>query len=71
MIAAGAGAGVLPCFVGDIRADLTRVGEPIRELDVDLWVLTHPDMRHAARVRAFTNHVGGQLVKLRKRLEGA
>ncbi|MGD0723251.1 MAG: LysR family transcriptional regulator [Roseiarcus sp.] len=71
MIAAGAGAGVLPCFVGDSRADLTRFGEPIRELDVDLWVLTHPDMRHAARVRAFTDHVGGQLMKLRKRLEGA
>lgn len=69
-IAAGAGAGVLPCFLGTGRDDLARVGDPIRELDVDLWVLTHPDMRHAARVRAFTDYVGAQLVKLRKRLEG-
>jgi DNA-binding transcriptional LysR family regulator len=69
-LAAGAGAGVLPCFVGNIRADLVRIGDPIAELDVDLWILTHPDLRHSARVRAFTDHVGGELVKLRKTLEG-
>ncbi|WP_158816546.1 LysR family transcriptional regulator [Methylocapsa sp. S129] len=70
-IAAGAGAGVLPCFIGNSRADLTRIGAPIEELDVGLWILTHPDLRHSARVRAFTEHVGGELVKLRKALEGA
>ncbi len=70
-IAAGAGAGVLPCFIGNGRSDLTRIGEPIAELDVGLWILTHPDLRHSARVRAFTDYVGGELVKLRKVLEGA
>jgi DNA-binding transcriptional LysR family regulator len=70
-IASGAGAGVLPCFVGNPRADLTCIGEPIAALDLDLWILTHPDLRHSARVRAFTDYVGGELVKLRKTLEGS
>ena len=69
-IAAGAGAGVLPCFIGNSRTDLARIGDPIAELDVGLWILTHPDVRHSARVRAFTDYVGGELVKLRKILEG-
>jgi DNA-binding transcriptional LysR family regulator len=69
-IAASAGAGVLPCFIGNNRADLVRLPHPLTELDIDLWVLTHPDLRHSARVRAFTEYVGGELVKLRKTLEG-
>ena len=28
------------------------------------------DLRHSARVRAFTDYVGGELIKLRKVLEG-
>lgn len=70
-IAAGGGAGLLPCFVGDHRADLARFGEPLQELDIDLWILTHPDLRQAARVRAFMDVVGADLVKARKLLEGA
>ena len=69
-IAAGGGAGLLPCFVGDHRANLARIGEPIPEIDVDLWILTHPDLRHSARVRAFMDVVGADLVKSRKALEG-
>ncbi|HLH51620.1 MAG TPA: LysR family transcriptional regulator [Roseiarcus sp.] len=70
-IAAGGGAGLLPCFVGDHRADLARFGAPLRELDIDLWILTHPDLRQAARVRAFMDMVGADLAKARKLLEGA
>jgi DNA-binding transcriptional LysR family regulator len=70
-IAAGAGAAILPCYIGNARADLERIGDVIPEVDIDLWVLTHPDLRHSARVRAFTDYVGGELMKLRKALEGA
>ena len=63
-IAAGAGAGVLPCFIGNKCSDLTRIGEPILELDLGLWILTHPDLRHSARVRAFTDYVGGELAEI-------
>jgi DNA-binding transcriptional LysR family regulator len=46
------GLAVLPTYLADSNADLKRVGESISELAVDLWLLTHPDMRHTARVRA-------------------
>jgi DNA-binding transcriptional LysR family regulator len=69
-VAAGGGAGLLPCFVGDRRDDIARIGAPLSELDIDLWILTHPDLRQAARVRAFMDMVGADLVKARKLLEG-
>ena len=68
--AAGVGAAILPCFVGDRRPELVRVGDPQSELDVDLWILTHADLRHSARVRAFMDFAGAELVKMRKLIEG-
>ncbi len=52
-LAQGLGVGVLPCFVGDACTGLVRFGEPVAELDSELWILTHPDYRGLARVRAF------------------
>jgi DNA-binding transcriptional LysR family regulator len=67
---AGVGAALLPCFLGDPRPELGRVGDPLPELDVDLWILTHADLRHSARVRAFMELAGAELFKMRKVLEG-
>jgi DNA-binding transcriptional LysR family regulator len=50
-IRAGAGLGVLPCFVGDADAGLVRLTAPIEELTADYWLLQHPDMRTVPRVR--------------------
>lgn len=50
---AGAGLAVLPCYLADRDATLRRIGVPVRELAVDLWLLTHKDLRKAARIRAF------------------
>jgi hypothetical protein len=36
-----------------------------------LWLLTHPDLRHAARVRAFMDHAGTQLSRRRAVLSGS
>ncbi len=69
--ALGVGAAILPCFLGDPRPELSRVGAPLAELDVDLWILTHADLRHSARVRAFMELAGAELVKMRKIIEGA
>ncbi|HXW19035.1 MAG TPA: LysR family transcriptional regulator [Roseiarcus sp.] len=69
-IETGAGAGLLPCFVGDQHDDIVRIGGPLTELDIDLWILTHPDLRQAARVKAFMEIIGADLVKARKSLEG-
>ena len=62
---------MLPCLLGDRRPELTRVGPIQPELDVDLWILTHADLRHSARVRAFTELASAELAKVRKLIEGS
>ncbi len=53
-VQAGLGIGFLLCFLGDREKDLQRIAEPMDALDTQLWILTHPDLRRAARIRAFT-----------------
>jgi DNA-binding transcriptional LysR family regulator len=48
---------LLPCFLGDREKGLKRVGEPLKKLSTELWVLTHPDLRHTARVRALMTYI--------------
>lgn len=55
----GAGAGVLPCYLGDGEPALRRLHPPIDDLATDLWILTHPDLRGIARMKAFSDHVAG------------
>ena len=50
--AEGMGLTFLPCYVGDADSRLIRVSDPIEDLDMHLWVLTHPDLRNTARVRS-------------------
>lgn len=57
-VADGIGIAVLPRYLGDGDPRLVRLGEPIPELVNDLWLLTHPDLRRVARIRAFTEFVG-------------
>ena len=52
---AGLGLTILPCFQGDADPALVRVMDPPAELDTGLWLLTHPDLRRTARVRALTD----------------
>lgn len=49
---AGMGVAPLPCYRGDASENLVRVGPPFGHLDMELWVVTHPVLRHTARVRA-------------------
>lgn len=70
--AAGLGLAALPCYLGDVSADLVRIG-PGRLTDMpasDLWVLSHADLRRSARVRAFTDFVSHALTAERGRIEG-
>lgn len=69
-VAAGLGIGPLPCFSADANPALRRLSGPHPELGVDLWVLTHPDLRHAARVRVFMEHIAEAILPLRSRFEG-
>jgi DNA-binding transcriptional LysR family regulator len=68
--AAGAGLTLLPCYLGDLSSDLVRVRGPVKGGGTALWVLTHADLRHAARVRAFTEFAAARLAEHRALLEG-
>ena len=58
MLRTGIGVGMLPTFMEARHPELVAVSDPIPELSVPVWMLTHPDLRQTARVRAFMQHVG-------------
>ncbi|MBL8514856.1 MAG: LysR family transcriptional regulator [Betaproteobacteria bacterium] len=68
--AEGLGLALLPCFLGDSVKELRRVAPPDASLAADLWVLTHPDLRHTARVKAVFQMLHQELGKLAPRLRG-
>jgi DNA-binding transcriptional LysR family regulator len=63
MLRTGIGVGLLPTFMEAKHPDLVAVSEVIPELSVPVWMLTHPDLRQTARVRAFMEHVGDGLAQ--------
>jgi len=58
MLRTGVGVGVLPTFMEARHPELVAVSDILPELAVPVWMLTHPDLRQTARVRAFMQHVG-------------
>ena len=69
-VEAGIGIGFLPCFIADRRPGLVRLSEPDPELAADLWLLTHPDLRHSPRVRVFLDYMASELTRIRPFIEG-
>ena len=67
---AGMGLALLPCFMADPDPALRRVAPPVAEAASALWLLTHADLRHTQRVRAFMEHMGDALAARRDLLEG-
>ena len=67
---AGHGVAALPCVDGDEHPDLVRLAPPIDGFSMGIWLLTHPALRGAPRVRAFMQRIGIALDELRPRLEG-
>ena len=55
----GLGMSVLPCYLGENDAQLSRVGGKIPSMATDLWILTHPDLRRTKRIRVFMDHIAG------------
>jgi len=69
-VRAGIGIGHVACFGADARPGLQRLLPPDPELDVDQWLLVHPDMRRSARIRAFTRHLTDEYAAQRDLIEG-
>src|SRR5690606_22621760 len=57
----GMGLGMLLCCLAEERGDLVRLAEAMDPLDTDLWILTHPNLKGVARVKAFTDFLYGKL----------
>jgi DNA-binding transcriptional LysR family regulator len=68
---AGLGLAALPCYLGDTSPKLVCVHGPIAAMETALWILTHEDLRHTARIRAFTEFAANAFGRRRPLLEGA
>ena len=66
---AGLGLTILPCLACDPVPGLRRVGSYF-EGGTHLWVLTHPELRGTARVRAFTDFMREVIERDRALIEG-
>lgn len=68
---AGIGLAPLPCGLADLEPDLVRIGELPETFTLDLWLLTHEDLRRTARIRAFLDFLAEALAKEARLLAGA
>lgn len=69
-IAAGLGYGFLPCMLGDITPGLVRLGPVEPQLQDELWLLTHQDIRKSWRVKAFMTFCAAAVADLKPLVEG-
>ncbi len=68
---AGIGLALLPCYLGDSDDTVVRaMPEPVSDLEGELWIVAHPDLKGTARVRAFFDVVGEGLSRERHVFEG-
>jgi DNA-binding transcriptional LysR family regulator len=68
---AGIGCALLPCFVGGSIAELVRIGEPIAELALPLWLLVHPDIARLPRIRRASDALAAGLAQAAPLLNGS
>lgn len=66
----GMGLAPLPCYLADPEPGLRRARPPLAEMASALWLLTHPDLRRVARIRAVLDYAGDWLAEQRPLLEG-
>ncbi len=63
-VASCLGCAALPCFACEDDPTLERLPGTLTATRFHLWVLTHPDLRKSARVRAFLQFFGTRLAAL-------
>lgn len=64
------GLALLSCYLGDSDRNLVRVGMPIPQLEKQLWILTHEDLRYVTRIRTFIDFVASFLTQKMELIEG-
>lgn len=56
-VEAGVAVGVAPYFLMSGKPGLVDLSGHLPELDIELWLLTHPDVRHLRRVKVFFEYL--------------
>jgi len=69
-VRAGLGVTALPCFLADRDPTLVRCLAPIENAHSSLWLVSREELRDVPRVRAFLDHLAGQVVSVRRLLAG-
>lgn len=64
------GLAALPCVIADRDPGLVRVAPFPEDFALDLWLLTHEDLRNTARIRALLDFLGAALQADADLLEG-
>lgn len=67
---AGVGLAALPCALADCDPGLVRTADFPEDFALDLWLLTHEDLRHTARIRLFLDFMATALAAGADLLEG-
>ena len=67
---AGIGLAPLPCGIADLEPDLVRIAQLPDAFSLDLWLLTHEDLRHTARIHALLDFLAEALAAEAPLLEG-
>ncbi len=57
-------------YLADPVAEVRRLAPPLPELEGELWIVTHKDLRETARIRTFLNVVGDGIAAQRGLFEG-
>lgn len=57
----GLGLALLPSHIGDGSRRLKQLGQPLPELNVGLWILTHDDLIRTARIRVFIDYISSAI----------
>ena len=66
----GMGITILPCFLGDISEGLQRIPHCEPYHSFDFWMLSHPDLRDAARLRTFRAFIASVIESKNDQLSG-
>ncbi len=69
-VRSGLGLSVLPCYLAEREPEVVRLFPPDQALGVDLWLVTHGELRRTARIRAFVDFMTESILKDLDTLEG-
>lgn len=69
-VRAGVGIALLPCYLADPEHEVQRISGVLPDLVSELWIVTHQDLKHTARIRAFLGVIGDAIVAKRRSFEG-